>query len=67
MLRILGNDADPMFTWGVVSLAHDVTAKLFPSFYEAMKETGWNVDTTQFGTDEWRLEWQNDTSNMKML
>ena len=64
---VLGNESSPNFSWELVAMAHNVTSRLFPLFYELLKENGWNMNITQFGADEWRLEWQNEAMNMKFL
>ena len=59
--------SDPNLTWELVAMASNVTARLFPLFYELLMHSGWNMNTTQFGADEWRLDWQNESIGVKLL
>lgn len=59
--------SDQNVTWELIAMANNVTTRLFPRFYELLIENGWNMSTTQFGADEWRLEWQNESIGVKLL
>ncbi len=39
-------------------MTHNVTMKLFPLFYKGLQDHGWDVTKTQFGPDEWRINWE---------
>eukprot|EP00112_Aurelia_sp_Birch-Aquarium-sp1_P023114 Seg676.3 transcript_id=Seg676.3/GoldUCD/mRNA.D3Y31 product="RUS1 family protein C16orf58-like" protein_id=Seg676.3/GoldUCD/D3Y31 len=62
-----GNESHQEFSWEIVSLASNVSSKIFPSFYESLKQHGWNMNITQFGSDEWRFEWENRYVDTKVL
>ena len=64
---VAGNTSDPHFSWDLVAMAHNLTGKLFPAFYGGLREQGWDVERTQFGHDEWRIDWEPIEKHEKSL
>eukprot|EP00795_Rhopilema_esculentum_P015616 gene15616-6898_t len=62
-----GNVHDPEISWELVAMAQNITSRLFPDFYSGLKRHGWNMNTTQFGSDEWRLDWENQDEDIKVV
>ena len=58
---------DQEITLELVAMAQNITSRLFPDFYAGLKRHGWNMNTTQFGSDEWRLDWENQDEDMKVV
>ncbi|XP_069044392.1 RUS family member 1 [Lepisosteus oculatus] len=57
-LRESSSQSHTQDVWGMVSESHTVIDQLFPSFFKALQEEGWQTDRTLLDWDEWRADWR---------
>jgi len=60
-------DSDLNFSLELVAMARNIASRLIVPFHGLLKQKGWNMSTTQFGADEWRLEWKNEPTNVEIF